>query len=906
VNRVPLALIVIVLPAWTQVPITGSLRGTVTDPSGAAVPGVVVHLRAAGNEKRAKTDYTGQYSFPALKVGTYQVRMTAKGFAVLQQNDFVIERPTVLDARMSIQSGREVISVGDELGRVGTEPESNGSLVMRERQLKALSDDPDELALQLQALAGPAPGPNGGQTYIDGFTGGNLPPKASIREVRINSNPFSPEYDRPGFARIEIFTKPGSTSVHGQSFVQYNSGLFNSRNPLVAQSTRSPYASQFYGLNLSGPLRRDKASFTLDVEHRNIDDNAFILATTLDRGLKPMTINQVVAAPQLRTTFSPRLDYALNPKNTLVARYQDVRIDLDNQGAGDFNLVSRAYDERQTERTLQITGTSIVSPRAMDETRLQYSRSITRNRGHDGSPAVDVQGAFNGGGATVGNSSVATNNWELANVLIMTRGRHTFKWGGRVRHSALADTSLKNFAGTFTFYSLDEYRRTLALEPGSGPSQFSLNSGTAATRVTQTDAGLFANDDWRARSNLTVSFGMRYELQTHLGDRSDWAPRVGIAWSLGSQSSGPAKTVLRAGFGFFYDRLPISATLNALRYDGTTQQSYLILNPTFYPDIPSPAVLQAAGQPQQLQTVYSGIKAPRMYQASIGLDRQITSNARLTATWISSRGVHLLNARNINAPLGEMYPFGDASVRLLTESAGFSRQNQIVLSPSLNYRKVSLKGYYALSSGKDDNEGLPADPYNVRAEWGPSSYGDVRHRMVISTAIPLLWKFSVMPFLLVNSGPPYNIRTGLDPGHTGFPFQRPAINAGATVSECIGGTQVYAARYGCFNTNPDPGKATIGRNYGRGPAAVNLALRLGRTWTFGRVSEAGDSRRYSLALSGSTMNAFNHPNFGPPEGNLSSPYFGQPRNLGGLIVMSHGGAASAYNRKIDVQVRFTF
>ncbi len=107
--------------------------------------------------------------------------------------------------------------MSDEAGRVGTTPESNGSaVILGARQIAELSDDPDELALELQALAGPAPGPNGGQIFIDGFDGTNLPPKSAIREMRVNSNPFSPEYDRPGFARIDIFTKPGTDAFHGQ------------------------------------------------------------------------------------------------------------------------------------------------------------------------------------------------------------------------------------------------------------------------------------------------------------------------------------------------------------------------------------------------------------------------------------------------------------------------------------------------------------------------------------------------------------------------------------------------------------------------------------------------------------------------------------------------------------------
>ncbi len=149
---------------------------------------------------------------------------------------------------------------------------------MGERQIAALSDDPDELALELQALAGPAPGPDGGQVYIDGFTGGNLPPKSAIREVRINSNPFAPEFDRPGFARVDIFTKAGSESLHGQALTSQNGDALNTRNPLVAQ--KPPYRSQLYSIDLAGPLRRNKASFTLDLQERKIADNAAILATT--------------------------------------------------------------------------------------------------------------------------------------------------------------------------------------------------------------------------------------------------------------------------------------------------------------------------------------------------------------------------------------------------------------------------------------------------------------------------------------------------------------------------------------------------------------------------------------------------------------------------------------------------
>jgi len=938
-SRFLLMALFVCLSAWAQ----PGLRGTVTDPSGAAVPGAVVELRGPGGERRVRTGGGGEYSFSPLAPGKYQVSIQARGFSPVQKKNLAIDRAVVLDVQLVIQTRTQVVNVEDALGRVGAEPESNGSaVVMRERQLAALSDDPDELALQLQALAGPAPGPNGGQIFIDGFTGGSLPPKSAIREIRINSNPFSPEYDRPGFARVEIFTKPGSELLHGQAFAQYNDERLNSRNPLLTQASRPPYRAQFYGFDLSGPIRRRKASFTLGAEHRQIDENAFILATTLDAGLNPVAVNQAVAAPQSRTMIAPRLDYALSSRHTLMARYQELRIGLDNQGIGDFSLATRAYREEQAEHTLQITETAMLSPRAINETRFQFMRLVTQDTtGGIATPTIDVRGAFTGGGATAGNSGSTTNNWELSNLSTYTRGSHTIKWGGRVRESRLADTSVVNFAGTFTFYTLDRYRETLALQQagytgpqiaqmGAGPSQFSLNAGTPGARVNQADLGLFVGDDWRLRSNVTFSFGARYEAQTNLGDLANWAPRVGVAWGLDAKGKRPAKTVLRAGAGVFFDRLPLSVTLNALRYNGVAQQSYLILNPVFFPTIPTYDVLDSQRQPQQLRPVASGLVEPRLYQVSLGIERQLNAVSRVSVTWINSRGVHLLNARNINAPIGGGYPLGDRSIRLLTESVGFSRLNSVTVSTNATWRKMTLFGFYALSYGKDDNEGIPADPYHVRAEWGPSSYADVRQRIASGATIPMPWKVSASTFFVVNSGIPYNITTGLDPYLTGYATQRPALVPGAP---CQGTGVVYAGAYGCFNVNPGPGSAAIERNYGRGPTAVNLSLRLARTWAFGGErrtgadsggGESGSShggggmmppramfgsdpgRRYSLTVSASTLNAINHANYAPPNGDLSSPYFGQYRSLGGLMVMSHGGAPSTYNRKIDLQVRFTF
>ena len=433
-----------------------SLRGTIIDPSGATVPGALVQLRGPGAEQRRTTDATGKYSFPALTAGKYTVRVIAKGFTVGQRQNFEISGATVFDYPLTIEAQSQVLNVDDEANSrtsVNTDPGSNGgAIVIGQKELAALSDDPDELSQQLQAMAGPGAGPEGGQIYIDGFTGGNLPPKSSIREIRINSNPFSAEYDRQGFGRIEIFTKPGTDSFHGQAFFQFNDQYFNSRSPLYTQSSSlPPYKNLFYGGSLTGPIRKNKASFTLDFEHRDITENAFILATSLNTSLLPQSINQALLTPQTRTSITPRVDYAINASNTLVVRFQDVEINLNNQGAGSFNLASTAYNLTETERTLQATETAVLGPNLINEFRFQYMRTNTGDSVNGTSPLTLVTDAFTSGSSAVGDSHNLTNKLEFNNMSTLTHKAHTIKWGGRIRQSFNNDTAFTNFNGTFTF-----------------------------------------------------------------------------------------------------------------------------------------------------------------------------------------------------------------------------------------------------------------------------------------------------------------------------------------------------------------------------------------------------------------------------------------------------------------------
>ncbi len=266
------------------------------------------------------------------------------------------------DVHLELQASKQEVTVAsDAVGSVSVDPSNNaGQLVLKGTDLDALPDDPDDLAADLQALAGPSAGPNGGQIYIDGFTGGNLPPKSSIREIRINSNPFSAEYDQLGFGRIEILTKPGTDRFRGSVNFNDSDGVFNSPQPLprltldpqrplgssgnpnAALNSNPSFQSKYYGGNFGGPLGK-KASFFFDFNRREIDDNGIINATVLDASLMPAPYSNAIPTPNRNTEVSTRIDYQINKNNTLVARYSFQEARQNAAGIGTFSLPSTSY-----------------------------------------------------------------------------------------------------------------------------------------------------------------------------------------------------------------------------------------------------------------------------------------------------------------------------------------------------------------------------------------------------------------------------------------------------------------------------------------------------------------------------------------------------------------------------------
>ena len=898
---------------------TGSLRGQVKDEFGGAVVGATVTVvDQSGVQKSATTNEEGVYVINGLAPGAYTVRAKATGFAVFEQQDVQVTaaRREPLDIKLSVTIEEQKVNVSADQRGLSTESENNAdAIVLKGKDLDALPDDPDDLASALQALAGPSVGPNGGQIYIDGFTGGRLPPKEAIREVRVNQNPLNAENDRPGFGRIDILTRPGFDRWRGSASFNFNDESLNARNPFAP--TRAPFQQRLYGFTLSGPVTAKKSSFFLDFQHRDIDDNNVILAQVLDPSLNIVGFNQVVLQPRKFTTFSPRFDYALNQNNTLVARYTYSHFSLQNAGVGGFSLPSRAFNTGNTQHTFQITETAVLNPKVINETRFQYIHTRTTSTGDNTIPSVIVSEAFFGGSAQIGQASNKESRWELQNYTTATWfPNHTFRFGARLRGVKITDISPNNFGGSFSFggglapqldannnivlsngqpvliniSSLDRYRRTILLQQqgftmaqiiarGGGPTFFSLSGGNPQAEVKQVDLGLFFQDEWRIRPNLTFTYGLRYENQSNIKSNMNFAPRVFIAWAPGGKTTGTIgqfgagqpKFVIRAGFGMFYDRFNESGTLSENRFNGINELRFTVSNrdvdangqPIFNTilqntvfstsgtatNAPSAATLTNLAQPQVIYRVANNLQAPYSMLGAINIERQLPHNFTITGVAFLYRTRHALILRDINAPLPgtpTLRPDPQHSNIFEWESGGFVNMSQFVIGVRNQLNKaVSIFANYVHGKavGNTDcffgNQGncIPSNSYDISSDTGRLSFFP-RHSFFLggTIGIPKL-KLALNPFIIARTGQFFNITTGIDSNGDRLFLERPAFATSATRPQ-----DLRVTKYGNFDINPQPGEQIIPRNYGEGPGFFSVNLGISRTFGFGELPGAKAAR----------------------------------------------------------------
>lgn len=941
-----------------------TVRGQVIDELKASIPNAEITLTSAdGKQRKATSAVSGEFSIANVPPGVYTLTATYPGFqaVILSELKVPLEK-SPLELVLNVAAIDIVTDVSANTIGVSTNPDENmNATVLTEEFIKSLPDNEDDLREYLNNLVGPSGtsgNGNGADIIVDGFSGGRLPPKESILQIRINQSPYSAEFSNPGFNRVEIITKPGNDRWRGSGGWGFRDNALNARNAFAL--VKPDQMTNRFNFNFGGPIIKKKMSATLFADRNMTDGSNNTYARILTGDFFANVPIETVS-----TNIGVRADYLLNDRNTLNTFYSYRQSNSVNQefaaagggggfggfggggggfggGGGGFGgggggatssnlLPERGSDRTSSGHNLRVSETWIINSKMIHETRFQFSRDKSDQTALFQGVAINVLDAFNGGGSTCCPNFTQTTQIEFQDYLTYTSkgAKHTIKGGVQFDRESFEDVSGSNFNGTFTFSSLDQYRLALVdpTNAAARATQFTINRGNPNLDYSIFRGSWFVGDDWRIQPRLTVSFGLRHEFQTQLQDKVNFAPRFGIAWS--PFKSG--KTTIRAGGGIFFERLRSNSIENAIRFSGgaALQQSFLVRNAIFAPTTEEAYRLNAsqlvASSSAALRPLDPNLKSPYDINSSLSVEQQLPKGLIASVTYQFTRGINQFRTRNINAPYldpnnpGQLiFPFPNAGQIFQYESSALNTSNQMRFNVNRRMGRAMLFGGYTLSWIRSNGEGSPANNYNLVSEWGRSS-ADRRHNVFSGNNFTLPWGMRVGAMIMASSGSPFNITTGLDDNRDGQITDRPLGLDGTPIQR---NSDLSPSLYGTAQFNRlicPPGQTCTG-NTGRvnlgdwlkqaypngvraqGPGNFNVSMDISKTFGFGtRNNNNAQNQQGGTGGPGGGMGGRG----GGPGGGMGGRGggFGGPGG-GGPMMMGFGGAESS-RYSLTIQLRVT-
>lgn len=856
----------------------GTFLGAIADDQGLALPGATVTITntETGLIRTATTDEGGRYRAVALPPGVYDIKAELSGFAtaIRERVPLTLGQELTVDLSVSVATVEESVTVTGAAPLVEVTSNTLGTSVSRD-QLDALPVP----GRTFTALAQTAPGVTGvggggvnagGQlsrnnSYrIDGVSNDNnvlASPRGgvsmeAVREYVVISNQFSAEYGDASGAVVSVVTRTGTNNFEGRGFLFHRDEAFDAQDPFskAQGSGQAPFSQQRFGGFFGGPLKRDAMHFFGNYEGVRLDQTAIITSPLVPADQREVPNNST------GDQYFVRTDNRLSGNHSVFVRYRFDQTEEFNNTVGGLNTIERAVDPINRNQDVVFSHTGVLTSRLLNELRVQFGRHFADNVAHMplDSPTIN-RPSGNFGKPSNQPQGRTEDRLQIVSNLSYNLDAHNLKFGvdySRIRAKSYFNN---NTGGTFDFAT------DLPFDPddlATYPTRFTQNIGDPNLRRPNDVIGLFAQDSWRMRSNFTLNYGVRYDREdafkeaTGVADASlNLAPRVGFAWDPFDDQ----KTVVRGGAGMYYSRVFLNITGNiqlARSFVGVT-----VIDPGF----PDPFSRGSAAPPSAPSTTRapSEIDTPSARQLSLGVKREIGAGMALSADVVNSRGRHLYNAPDVNAPdpITGLRP--DPEFLRITEyqSTGNSWYSALLLGLERRSGRGPQFGVsYTLSKQERDVEDfnfVPQDNYNRPGEKGPAS-NDRRHQLVVNAVWALPWGMQVGLFTQARSGTPFNVTTGIDNNRDA------SINDRPDLADPDGDPRLASTYNGAFTGRV----GNLPRNFARGPAYAEAHLRVSKMFNFARTLDR-------LEIFVEALNVTNHVNLATPQGNIRSAAFGQ-------------------------------
>lgn len=819
-----------------------SISGVVLDPSGAAIADAQVTLLGEKGEvvAEASSDAVGAFRLDNIAASKYTLVFHEQGFRDTRVPTAVTAKrfsPIRVVMSISVESESVTVATGIDVPIVSTETSENqnANAINRDALDRVPVFDQDYITTMSRFLDDSATGTNGVTLVVNGIeaNGPGVTPSA-VQEVKINNNPYSARFSRPGRARLEIVTKSGSRNYHGSLNFMFRDSVFDASNAFAL--IKPPESRQYYEGSVTGPLGHGKRSsflLSLDEDLLNqqaiVDRNAIAAAESLGFG----PVAQAVANPTHHFFGSGRVFHDRTNGDQFWIGYSYEHRSSVNSNVGGTTLPSAATDTRFLEHEINVSYLHQFTPHWLNQTRFlvgHYDSSVVSVLPD---AQIAVSGLFTGGGAQA-DTRRTEYHFDGTDFATYANGRQQLSFGidiPDISRRGLDDFT--NRAGTYTFASAADYS-------SATPATYLVQTGQGHVAFLEKVICAFVEDNIRLRPNFSVYLGMRYYWQNYFHDEPhNFAPRISFAFA----PSAKGKTVIRGGAGIFYDRTGPSPIGDLLHFNGINLLRFIVDQPLVTYPMNPPVLSQI---PVSLVTLDPRTRIPYALQYSMGVEQQVTAKSTFSAVYIGNRGIDVFRSIDANAPalVGGNYvrPNPNLGQVRQMQSEGYLKGNALELTfRGKPHRYFSGQIQYTLSRTDNNTSGItffPENSYNAAADWGPADTDRLHKFDLLASSEPTRF-FTLGVGLSLYAGKPVNITTGGDNNHDGILNDRPA---------------------------------GIARNTMPGPGLAELDLNLSHDFPLTKAKK--ESRVFTVSLN--AFNALNHPNYVTYIGTESSPLFGKP------------------------------